>query len=289
MNLSNFVLPVLLAGCVSQGKYDDLKTQYDRAQAQLGDRQQRIGKLGASVESERAENAKLQGENSRARAQFVALDDERARLEAEQRRLTVELTKVLEDRSRLTQSGEQLRAALAELAARKVEADRRVAEFKDLLLRFKSLIDAGTLKVMISDGRMVLQLPSDVLFDSGSARLSKAGSEAVAEVTRVLKDVPERRYQVEGHTDNVPIHNSQYRSNWDLAAARGLGVVRAMNEAGMDAQLLSAASYGEFHPAATNDTPEGRAINRRIEVIVVPDLSRLPGYEELQHVVQPSP
>jgi chemotaxis protein MotB len=289
MKLSNFVLPVLLAGCVSQGKYDDLKTQYDRAQAQLGDRQQRIGKLGASVENERAENAKLQGENSRARAQFIALDDERARLEAEQRRLTVELTKVLEDRSHLTQSGEQLRAALAELAARKVEADRRVAEFKDLLLRFKSLIDAGTLKVMISDGRMVLQLPTDVLFDSGSARLSKAGNEAVAEVTRVLKEVPERRYQVEGHTDNVPIHNSQYRSNWDLAAARGLGVVRAMNDAGMGAQLLSAASYGEFHPAAPNDTPEGRAINRRIEVIVVPDLSRLPGYEELQHVVHTPP
>ena len=98
--------------------------------------------------------------------------------------------------------------------------------------------------------------------------------------------MPDRRYQIEGHTDNLPIHNSQYRSNWELAAARGLGVVRAMNEAGMDARLLSAASYGEFHPAASNETPDGRAENRRIEVILVPDLSRLPGYEELQQVVQ---
>jgi chemotaxis protein MotB len=62
-----------------------------------------------------------------------------------------------------------------------------------------------------------------------------------------------------------------------------------MNEAGMDAALLSAASYGEFHPTTTNETPQGRAQNRRIEVILVPDLSRLPGYEELQQVVQASP
>jgi chemotaxis protein MotB len=280
---------LVLAGCVSQGKYDNLKQQYDRAQAQLGDRQERIGKLGASVETERAENAKLQDQNSRARAQFVALAEERAKLEAEQRRLTVELTKVLEDRARLTHAGDQLRVALGELAARKVEADRRVAEFKNLLLRFKNLIDAGTLRVTISDGRMVLALPTDVLFDSGSARLSKTGKAAITEITQVLKEVPDRRYQIEGHTDNVPIHNSQYRSNWELAAARGLGVVRAMNEAGMDARVLSAASYGEFHPAASNDTAEGRAENRRIEVILVPDLSRLPGYEELQQVVQAAP
>jgi chemotaxis protein MotB len=280
---------VLLAGCVSQSKYDDLKAQYDRAQAQLGERQERIGKLGARVENERAENAKLQSENARARDQVAVLDDERAKLEVEQRRLAVELTTALEERNRLTKSTEQLRDALAQLALRKAEADRRVAEFKELLVRFKDLIDAGTLRVTISDGRMVLQLPTDVLFESGSARLSKTGRDAIAEVTRVLKEVPNRRYQIEGHTDNVPIHNPQYRSNWELAAARGLGVVRAMNEAGMDSTLLSAASYGEFHPTATNETPEGRAQNRRIELILVPDLSRLPGYEELQQVVQASP
>ena len=279
-----WIATLWLAGCVSQGKYDDLKAKYDNARAQLGERQLQIGSLGASVETAKADLNKLAGENARARAQVATLEQERAKLETEQRKLTVDMTTLLQDRTRLKESSEQLRAALLELSARKAAADRRVAEFKDLLRRFKSLIDAGTLKVKISDGRMVLMLPTDVLFDSGSARLSKAGKAAIVEVTQGLKAVPDRRYQIEGHTDNLPIHNPTYRSNWELAAARGLGVVRAMNEAGLDAKFLSAASYGEFHPAAGNETAEGRAENRRIEIIVMPDLSGLPGYDELQAV-----
>jgi len=282
-------IPLLvLSGCVSVGKYDDLKKLYDEAQTQLGDRQMRIGSLAASVSVAEGESKQLKAENQRARAQLVALDAERNRLMAEQHELTLKMTQLLEDSSALKQSTEQLRVAFADLSRRKTEADRRVAEFKNLLTRFKSLIDAGTLKVTISDGRMVLQLPTDVLFDSGSAKLSKQGLQAITEVTNILKEVSGRRYQVEGHTDNVPIHNPQYRSNWELAAARGLGVVRAMSDAGVDPQLVSAASYGEYHPTASNDDPAGRKENRRIEIIVVPNLSMLPGYEELQQVVQAS-
>jgi chemotaxis protein MotB len=156
------------------------------------------------------------------------------------------------------------------------------------LARFRDLIDARTLKVTLSEGRMVLQLPTDVLFDSGSAKLSVAGRSAIAQVTSILKEVPRRRYQVEGHTDNVPIHNAHYASNWELAAARGLGVVRAMVEGGVDAVFMSAASFGEFHPVSANGHEEGRQANRRIEIIVVPDLSMLPGYEELQRIVDAS-
>jgi chemotaxis protein MotB len=276
----------LLAGCVSQSKYDSLKTKYDLAQTQLGERQRRIGSLGASIDDAKAQVEKLRRENERTQTQLTALQTERAQLETEQRRMTMEMTDLLEDRARLRTTGDRLRVALTELAARKLEADRRVAEFKGLLLRFKTLIDAGTLKVAINDGRMVLQMPTDVLFDSGSAKLSKLGRDAVREVTQGLKDVANRRYQIEGHTDNVPIHTSQYASNWELAAARGLGVVRAMAEAGMDPGLLSAASYGEFHPAKSNDTAEGQRANRRIEIILVPDLAMLPGNDELQLIVQ---
>jgi chemotaxis protein MotB len=282
------LLSCLLPGCVSQARFDDLKLRYDKAQAVLAERQQRVGSLGASFEESQAQVERLQDENLRVQAQLTALQHKRASLETEQHRMTLEMTQLLEDSAQLKQSTEQLSAALAELAQRKAEADRRVAEFKGLLVRFKGLIDAGTLKVTISDGRMVLQLPTDVLFDSGSAKLSTPGKAAIAEVTRVLKEVPGRRYQVEGHTDNVPIHNPPYRSNWELAAARGLGVVRAMVDAGVDTASLSAASYGEFHPAASNAAEEGRRVNRRIEIIVVPDLSLLPGYQELQTAMQSS-
>ena len=283
------VLSILIGsslGCVTQAKYDDLKDRYDAAQQQLAERQQRVGSLGASFQESQANVQRLQNENARVQTQLAKLEDERTKLENEQHRLTLEMTQLLEDSSRLKQSTDELSRALAEVSRRRAEADRRVAEFKGLLGRFKSLIDAGTLKVTINDGRMVLQLPSDVLFDSGSARLSKVGKAAIEEVTGVLKEVPGRRYQIEGHTDNVPIHNPLFRSNWELAAARGLGVLRAMVDGGMDATLVSAASYGEFHPTANNDAEAGRRVNRRIEIIVVPDLSLLPGYEELQKVVQ---
>jgi chemotaxis protein MotB len=286
--LSIFILSTTLIGCVSQAKFDDLKRQYDEAQEKLAERQQRVGSLGASYEDAQAQVRRLQSENARSRVQVASLETERQQLEDEQHKLTMEMTKLLEDRSRLKASSEQLQAALNELAHRKAEADRRVAEFKALLTRFKGLIDAGALKVTISEGRMVLQLPTDVLFDSGSARLSRAGKETIAQVTTILKEVSGRHYQVEGHTDNVPIHNSLYASNWELAAARGLGVVRAMVEGGIDSSAVSAASYGEYHPVARNDIEEGRRVNRRIEIIVVPDLSMLPGYEELQKAMTSS-
>lgn len=279
---------VLLVGCVSQAKYDDLKQRYDDAQQHLGQRQQRIGSLGASLQDARSEIELRKQENSRAQVELTTLDRERQQLTAEQQRLLTQLTAALEDRKRLSDSTTMLQSALAEISKRKAEADRRVAEFRKLLARFKNLIDAGTLKLVISDGRMVLQMPSDVLFESGSARLSKAGKATIAQVAGVLKEEPGRRYQVEGHTDNVPIHNEAYASNWELASARGLGVVRALVDGGVESLALSAASYGEFHPVANNETAEGRAENRRIEIIVSPDLSMLPGYDELRAAVQGS-
>ena len=134
----------------------------------------------------------------------------------------------------------------------------------------------------IADGRMVLALPTDVLFASGKAKLSDAGKAAVTEVTAVLVTLHKRRFQVEGHTDNVPIKTPRYPSNWELSAARALGVVKTMLEANMTGALVSAAGFGEFRPVATNDTPEGRGANRRIEIVLVPDLSSLPGFSELK-------
>jgi len=150
-----------------------------------------------------------------------------------------------------------------------------------LLRKFKKLIDAGKLKVKIVDGRMVVELATDVLFDSGSAKLSDAGKAAIVEVSQVLATIGERSFQVEGHTDNVPIATAQYPSNWELAAGRALTVMKTMIESGMPAARISAASYGDQRPVKSNDTAEGKAANRRIEIVLVPDLSGLPGFDEL--------
>jgi chemotaxis protein MotB len=177
-----------------------------------------------------------------------------------------------------------MESALNELAERTRAAEQRVSQYQDLLSRFQSLIDAGQLSVSITDGRMVVQLATDILFASGSADLSEDGVAALAAVSSILAEIPERRYQIEGHTDNVPISTAQYPSNWELASARAIVVLQAMLDAGLGAERVSAASYSDTRPVTPNDSAEGRAANRRIEIVVVPDLSQLPGFEELQAV-----
>ncbi len=190
------------------------------------------------------------------------------------------------DKGALKTSLEEMQKAMEEMRARQAEQKKRLQEFSDLTRRFKKLTDAGTLSVKMIDGKMVVSLGSDVLFSAGSARLSKEGLQAVKEVAGQLVSIPERRFQVEGHTDNVPISTATFPSNWELASARAVTVAKTMIEAGMPADRVSAASYAEAVPVQPNDSPEGRAANRRVAITVVPDLSSLPGYEELQKLSQ---
>ena len=290
ITVSLITLALLAGGCVSQTKYDALQSTLDQTNK----------KNAATLEQRDAAITKLQEELKAAEAKIAARDkavvvltEQIAALTAESKlkgdgikKLQEELAGVLKDRSRLRQSADELKKALAELSQRRAEAEARVKQFKDLLARFKTLIDAGKLKVKIVDGRMVLQLPTDVLFSSGKAKLSEDGLASVKEVAGVLVTLPKkRRFQVEGHTDNVPIKTPRYNSNWQLAAARALNVVEAMMEAGMTGARISAAAFGEYRPVAGNDSDAGKAQNRRIEIVMEPDLSSLPGFNELKAAV----
>lgn len=293
------VLAVALVcgGCVSKGKYKALQRELadsnDAFTSELAARDGTIKELEGAIAERDARVKELEGEIAAKDAEIEALknkgaDDEAkiAALEQERAALQSELAAVVKDRARLKASKEEMERALAEAAERRAEAEKRLAEYRDLLVKFKALIDAGKLRVRIVDGKMVLQLPTDVLFASGSAKLSAEGEQAIAEITGVLVTIPGRKFQIEGHTDNVPIKTSKYPSNWELAAARAIAVVTTMIRSGMSPAGVSAASYGEHRPVASNDTPEGRTLNRRIEIVVVPDLSLLPGFEELNKAVE---
>jgi chemotaxis protein MotB len=283
------VLAVLAAsGCVTQKSYDLLKSDYDRTLGDLNGCLTRRGELETEVAGLRVELAELERQRQDTAAKLAgcekalqAVEDDLAACEKGSKSVAVEKAKLLREFQSLSASADEMRAALAELQKRKEQAEARLAEYRDLLARFKTLIDAGKLKIKIVDGRMVVELPSDVLFDSGSASLGKEGTAAIQEVAKVLTEIPDRRYQVEGHTDNKPIRTQAFPSNWELASARALTVVRAMQGAGLPAERVSAASFGEYKPARANDTDEGRAANRRIEIVVVPDLTGLPGFDEL--------
>lgn len=183
----------------------------------------------------------------------------------------------------------EMELALGELRKAQAEAEARVAQYRDLVDRFKEMIDAGTLRVKIVDGRMVVEMATDILFPSGSAELSKDGLAAVTKVGGVLATIPDRAFQVEGHTDDVPIKTAQYPSNWELAAGRSITVVRTLATSGLAPERVSAASFAFYKPAVPNDSPEHKAANRRIEIVILPDLSGLPGFEELNQITSANP
>ncbi|MEM9458092.1 MAG: OmpA family protein [Myxococcota bacterium] len=280
------------AGCVTQAKHDALQKRLDDTELALRNEQKaerrayedeitslegRIEQLSSTLEDYRGQVADLEAELATKDAELAALEQRLSQTERE-------LASVIEKKADLTASIDQMSAALEELRERKTATDQRIAAYRDILDRFRALIDAGKLKVSIIDGRMVLTLPMDILFASGKADLTEEGRSSLREVGTVLATVKGREFQVEGHTDNVPIKTTRFPSNWELGAERALVVLRALVEGGVPGRRLSAATFGELRPAKSNDTAAGRAANRRIEIVMVPDLSTLPGYDELNEL-----
>jgi chemotaxis protein MotB len=224
----------------------------------------------------------------------TALDSEKAQhrkdVDARDARVVV-LTKKLEslgqDVSRLeTERGnlggelQQAQKRMEELRKAQAQAEARAAQFRKLVSQFKSLTDAGKLQVEIRENRMIVRLGDKILFDPGKTDLKPEGKDALTQVTAVLKDLPNRNFQVAGHTDNIPIKSARFRSNWDLSTARAVEVTNFRIGAGMEPKRLSAAGYADQSPVAANDTPENKAKNRRIEITLVPNLDDLPPIDE---------
>lgn len=116
--------------------------------------------------------------------------------------------------------------------------------------------------------RLVIRMKSAILFREAQAALTPAAERVLAGLAPVLARAP-TRLRVEGHTDDVPIRSSQFPSNWELSTARAISVIRYLEENGIDRDRLSVAGYGEFHPLAPNDSAERRALNRRVEIVVL--------------------
>ena len=159
-------------------------------------------------------------------------------------------------------------------------ADQKSADFLKSFLgkyeKIKTLRDEGKLNVKIVGGRMVIVLSTDILFPIGSKDLSNKGKQAIIEITKTLVEVEDQRFQVEGHTDSDPF-KVEGATNWDLAATRAIGVLNTMIQSGMPESKISAASFGDSRPLVPNDSPKNKAKNRRIEIVVLPEIESLPG------------
>jgi chemotaxis protein MotB len=254
----------MVAGCgVDQQVYDAAVKDRDQQKQKLAEAQ-------AASDAEKAQHKK-----------DVATRDQKIDT------LTKKLESLGQDVSRLeTERGnlggelETAKKRMEDLRKAQAQAEARASQFRKLVSQFKQLTDAGKLQVELRENRMIVRLGDQILFDPGKTELKKDGEDALRQVTDVLKAIPNRNFQVAGHTDNIPIKSKRFRSNWDLSTARAVEVVNFMISSGMEPKRLSAAGYADQSPVATNDSSENKAKNRRIEITLVPNLDDLPPIDE---------
>ena len=215
-------------------------------------------------------------EFEKANVAMAAQNDELRTELAEKQRLQGDLDKA---RSQLQGSAQQIQQMKA---AGDVVAEQQQI-LKGLLDGLKNMIESGELEVRIRRGRMVVALPSAVLFKSGEADLSEKGMETLKSVAAALKQIQGRQFQVAGHTDNVPLgKDNPYGTNWHLSAARAVSVVQFLVKEGVSPREISAAGYAHYQPVASNKSKKGKAQNRRVEISLMPDLKELPDLSKLE-------
>lgn len=226
-----------------------------------------------------SELAKLRAGEAKRRVGVTALERELGSKDA----------RVAELDAKVREQSEELAAAqskLDELDAERAEIADRLAEFRKMTEQFRKMIDSGKLEVAFRRGRMIVQLPAQVLFPSGSAELTEEGVEALGDVAKILRGMRDQHFIVGGHTDSIPVSNDQFASNWGLSAARAVNVTESLVKAGLKPGQLVAAGYAEFDPVAKNNSQAGRQKNRRIEIILEPKLREIPDLEALERDAQ---
>jgi len=206
--------------------------------------------------------------------ELAALQQKYEALTTDLVKTTGERNKVVTDNKALENEIARLRQDIAALQKAQEEKVQKVSKtYEDLLVKMKSEVAKGQMTISELKGKLTVNMVDAVLFDSGKAEVKGGGQAILKKIVSVLKDVKDKSIRIEGHTDNVPITGmlaKKYPTNRELSAARAINVTRYLQEQGIDPANLSAIAFGEYKPVASNDTPEGKAKNRRIEIILVP-------------------
>jgi len=219
-------------------------------------------------------------------AKSTELADKKRELEAKSKELTAKQTELKSKEQLLTEKERSISTLNADLEAR----EKRVNELESLLSKKDSSVAAlrndiatallsfneDELTVNIKDGKIYVSLAEQLLFKSGSTYVDAKGRKALEAIAKVLKEQPDIDVVVEGHTDNIPMKSASIKDNWDLSVLRATSIVRIMtHNDGFDSKRIIASGRGEHVPVANNSTKDGRAKNRRTEIILSPNLDKI--------------
>ena len=274
----------ILSACVSetvhQQKLDEnaylqsviksLEADYERLKAdkiQLADRND---SLNQRVLEAIERNKLLQEDLMRARADLERVEKVLADRSAEAGTAMAEMRQEID---RLVEGNNLLQQQLeVELQAREARLAEVQSTYDELVGKLEQEIERGEVRISELKGKLTVNVVDKILFDSGKAALKPAGIKVLQQIGDILNSAVDKNIQVEGHTDNVPISGglaARYPSNWELSTARATTVLHFLQDkVGVSGERLSAVGYGEYQPISSNATAEGRAENRRIQIVL---------------------
>jgi chemotaxis protein MotB len=270
---------IFFSACVPTSKFNASQmalssARYDSAQlaGKVRDLQSQLAKQ-ASDHQHQVDS--LNGQMDDLRQQIAALSHQLTELRQKNGDLTADAAsrQALLSKSKQDLLNQQVK--LEHLQALMDRQKKAIEEIKkkmsDALVGFKS----NELSVAIKNGKVYVSLQENLLFPSGSAVVNPKGKEALGKLAAVLNQNPDITVDIEGHTDSIPIHG-KYQDNWDLSLARSASIVRILTtDYKVDPQRVIASGHSQYDPVQPNSTPEGRALNRRTDIILSPKLDEL--------------
>ncbi|MDH5355242.1 MAG: OmpA family protein [Gammaproteobacteria bacterium] len=262
-NIIYTIIPVLILGAAAAGGWYYYYAEANKNKTFEKDSRSELSSLTRSLEKAQAENKELQAALEQEVAK-TSLTTEELKAELEKRQLAQqslknEISSVSEEKSELLSQLEQ-----------EQESKRQIAHLKN---RLEQELNESRVEITQLKNQMtVIKLTSEVLFGSGSAEITPAGKKVLSIIADSLNAYPDRAITVEGHTDNIPIlQYKKYDSNWELSTARGIAAIQFFQQNNqVDPQRLKVVGYGQYRPVASNDSAEGRQLNRRIEIKLSP-------------------
>jgi len=280
------LIPLTLAACVSKADYqrqadhaailatsiEELEADYQSLLRINGDLLTYNEKIEGQLEEARRRNDGLEQDLVRARADLERIESV---LTARDEETGEALAQMRQEIDRLETANRALRQ---EIEQERIAREARLAHLKstydELVDKMEQEISRGEITISELQGRLTVNMVERILFDSGKADVKPAGKEVLRRVGKILKGVDNKEIRVEGHTDNVPISarlKDIFPSNWELSTARATNVVHFLQEESkIPGSSLAACGYGEFRPIASNASAEGRAQNRRIQIVLAP-------------------
>lgn len=259
---------ICLTGCVSKKKYATLQSEYDTLAAKYHDSQLALAESRTGSQGLEALLKEARENNEDLKQRYAALQGNLEQSLNQNAQGNVNIAKLVDE---INASNRYIK----QLVEAKSKSDSLNMVLTNNLTRSLSRDDLRDVDIKVLKGVVYISLADNMLFESGSYEISPRAMEILGKIAKIIKDYSSYDVLVEGNTDNVPISRPNIRNNWDLSSLRASSVVQVLqNRFGVDPSRMTVGGRGEYNPVATNDTPVGRQMNRRTEIIITPNLDQ---------------